>query len=358
MSRTALLGDEIVLAYGKGLPKRTRTPGAYPVFGSNGRVGTHTEYLVTGPGIIVGRKGTVGEVIWSDQDFWPIDTTYYIKLKNESDSLSYWYYQLKMLGLNHLNSHSAIPGLNRDVAYAKQVIKRSPAEQKKIADVLGLIDENIKVNQKNSETLMQIGRALYRHYFIQDSVTDMVPLSNYVEHLKVNVAPGKEPSTKYSQYSIPAYDNLLNPEQSIGSEIMSGKYQVTANSILVSKLNPATSRIWAVFEPERNAVCSTEFQVIKPRDFFAFSYFLLTSREFTDKMTMSAGGTSNSHKRVKPDDILSYSFLKPKEEMLVKFETETIPLLKMINENREKIQTLAELRDTLLPLLISGKIKL
>ena len=77
------LGDEIELCYGKGLTQKKRVSGPYPVFGSNGVVGNHNEYLVKGDGIIIGRKGSVGEVKLSRDDFWPIDTTYYVKLKNK-----------------------------------------------------------------------------------------------------------------------------------------------------------------------------------------------------------------------------------------------------------------------------------
>ena len=168
MMRTVLLGDVIELAYGKSLPQRSRVSGRFPVFGSNGQVDTHNKSLVGGPGIIVGRKGSVGEVIWSKQDFWPIDTTYYVRLKNPDDDLRYWYYVLKTLGLNKLNSHSAIPGLNRDVAYIKQVPLRSTLEQEKIANILGSLDEKIELNRRMNETLEQLGQALFRYYFVDN----------------------------------------------------------------------------------------------------------------------------------------------------------------------------------------------
>ena len=80
--------------------------------------------------------------------------------------MRYWYYVLKTLGLNKLNSHSAIPGLNRDVAYIKQVPLRSTLEQEKIANILGSLDEKIELNRRMNETLEQLGQALFRHYFV------------------------------------------------------------------------------------------------------------------------------------------------------------------------------------------------
>lgn len=360
MTQTVLLGDEIGLVYGKGLPQRSRVAGDFPVFGSNGQVDTHNEPLVKGPGIIVGRKGSVGEVIWTDEDFWPIDTTYYVKLKNPNDNLKYWYYQLKTLGLNKLNSHSAIPGLNRDVAYAKVVTKRTPEEQNKIADILGTIDEKIELNRRMNETLEQMGQALFRHYFVDNPEAEKweeTTVDEFVNHLKTPVSPMKLPDTIFHQYSIPGYDNSFNPEVSRGDTIKSGKYKVEPKSILVSKLNPATPRIWAVLKPKENAICSTEFQVIAPKKYYAFCYFLLTSKGYTDKMTMSAGGTSNSHRRIKPSDILNYSFAKPNEETLQAFEQQAMTMLEMIEQNREQTQTLTTLRETLLPRLINGRVQ-
>ncbi|MGV7223178.1 MAG: restriction endonuclease subunit S [Nitrospinales bacterium] len=110
------LGDVIELIYGKGLKRDIRTGKGYPVIGSSGVVGYHSEFLVEGPGIVIGRKGTLGKVIYLWDNFFPIDTTYYIKSKVESDSLLYEYFLLKTLNFEEMNSDSAVPGLNRNIA--------------------------------------------------------------------------------------------------------------------------------------------------------------------------------------------------------------------------------------------------
>ena len=90
---------------------------------------------MTGPGIIVGRKGSVGEVVYSPNDFWPIDTTYYVENKHDNNWL-FVYYLLTTLGLSSLNSHSAVPGLNRESAYPIRCLVPPKPEQQKIAAVL------------------------------------------------------------------------------------------------------------------------------------------------------------------------------------------------------------------------------
>ncbi|MDD2941782.1 MAG: restriction endonuclease subunit S [bacterium] len=109
------IGSLISLEYGKGLKAENRTGSGYPVIGSNGVVGYHSDFLVKGPGIVVGRKGTVGAITFIHTDFFPIDTTYYVKPIAEIGFI-YLKYLLSSLGLENMNSDSAVPGLNREAA--------------------------------------------------------------------------------------------------------------------------------------------------------------------------------------------------------------------------------------------------
>jgi type I restriction enzyme S subunit len=119
--RRGYLSDVLHLAYGKSLPERDRVPGEYPVYGSGGTVGTHTSCLVPGPGIIVGRKGTIGSLTWAVKDFYPIDTTYFVLPEAPEYSLVWLYRLLETLELGTRNNDSAVPGLNREDAYRQPV---------------------------------------------------------------------------------------------------------------------------------------------------------------------------------------------------------------------------------------------
>ena len=120
------VGDLIELRYGKALPAAERAAGKFPVYGSGGVTGFHDDGLVEGPGVIVGRKGTVGAVYWSEQGFFPIDTTFYVELRRKGVPLEFAFYLLKHLGLERMNSDSAVPGLNRSNVLALEV--RVPGE--------------------------------------------------------------------------------------------------------------------------------------------------------------------------------------------------------------------------------------
>jgi len=115
------LKDVLVLKYGRALKKADRVDGDVPVYGSSGIVGYHNDYLIQGPGIIIGRKGNVGSVFWSNEDFYPIDTVYYVFSKLP---LRFLYYELQ--NKNFINNDAAVPGLNRNQAYSLELIV--PAE--------------------------------------------------------------------------------------------------------------------------------------------------------------------------------------------------------------------------------------
>jgi type I restriction enzyme M protein len=132
------------LEYGASLPKDKRVDGPYPVVGSNGITGYHTEYLVQGPAIVIGRKGSAGEVTWIAKDCFPIDTTYYIKQTNPAESdLRYLYWLLKTLNLPELRGGAGIPGLNRNEVYEAHKIPLPPLKVQKeiVAEIEGYQQE-------------------------------------------------------------------------------------------------------------------------------------------------------------------------------------------------------------------------
>ena len=111
------LGEIAPLNYGKALKKDDRIPGPFHVFGSSGIIGTHEKSLVSGPAIIVGRKGNVGSIFWSQNDFYPIDTVYFIEAKYCSIHLYH-----ALLNTQFINTDVAVPGLNRDFAHSRLLL--------------------------------------------------------------------------------------------------------------------------------------------------------------------------------------------------------------------------------------------
>jgi type I restriction enzyme S subunit len=120
--RIGKLGEILELQYGKALISENRIKGKYPVVGSNGIVDFHNEFLVKAPGIVIGRKGTIGEVIWLDENFFPIDTTFFVKDLIGIPGLFYHYFLLINQDFKKITSDSAVPGLNRNQALANDVV--------------------------------------------------------------------------------------------------------------------------------------------------------------------------------------------------------------------------------------------
>lgn len=162
--RDSTLGHEISLLYGKSLPAAVRSPGEVQVYGSNGCVGTHSIAAVRGPGIIVGRKGSVGEIVFSQNDFWPIDTTYYVENKR-TNNWQFLYYLLLTTGLKGLNSHSAVPGLNRESAYPLPCSIPSTSEQEKIAAVLWKLQRAIATQDRLIAAIRDLKQSAMQRLF-------------------------------------------------------------------------------------------------------------------------------------------------------------------------------------------------
>lgn len=149
------LGDFMEFAYGKSLPATRRIPGEVPVVGSGGVTGSHDEALVNRPGIVVGRKGSMGTVRWMDEPFFPIDTTFYVTNKTGIPD-QFWYFSLKQARFEGLNSDSAVPGLNREAALEQ--LTRTPSESgiKRFEDVALPLFELATANRRESQTLSQL----------------------------------------------------------------------------------------------------------------------------------------------------------------------------------------------------------
>lgn len=211
------LGTVLELAYGKSLPKKSRKVGPYPVYGSNGVVGYHNEAAVQGPGIIVGRKGSCGEVHYCDCDFWPIDTTYYVALK-ENTNLRFVAYLLSSMGMREMNSHSTIPGLNRERVYHLPVSLPPVPEQKKIAAVLFKIQRAIETQEKIIQSLSDLKKSTMQHLFthgLRGEKTKMSEIGEIPESWQIRRFGNF--TTLHRGYDLPVYARIQGNVPIVGS---------------------------------------------------------------------------------------------------------------------------------------------
>ena len=160
------LGEFSPFLYGKSLPENIRREGNIPVVSSSGVTGRHDTALVQTKGIVIGRKGTVGKITRIQEPFWPIDTAFYIADEPKKKDLNFTYYLIQTLGLQHMNSDSAVPGLNRNNAHACTIHVPPLPKQKTIAEILGALDDKIDLNQRMCKTLESMAQALFKSWFV------------------------------------------------------------------------------------------------------------------------------------------------------------------------------------------------
>lgn len=154
--RWGKLGELVSLTYGKALKEEQRKGGIFPVVGSSGIVGYHNESIGLKNGIVVGRKGNAGSVIWMHDAFFPIDTTFYISDLLKIEGFYFYYFLLKKLNLKSLNSDSAVPGLNKNEAHAQEIVIPERTKIAQFNNSAKVFFEKMKVNDTEIKTLTMI----------------------------------------------------------------------------------------------------------------------------------------------------------------------------------------------------------
>jgi type I restriction enzyme S subunit len=234
-------------------------------------------------------------------------------------------------------------------------------EQQAIAEVLSSLDDKIDLLHRNNKTLEEMAETLYRQWFLEGAKEDweVKRLDDICTHVKKSVNPKKEGSALFFHYSLPAFDNGKRPEHTEANAILSNKYLIQEDDILISKLNPRTPRVWLVGKTPVNSICSTEFQVYRAKEeyFKAFSYCYLKTQQVTDTLSGAASGTSGSHQRVNPEDISALEFMMPSSALIQRFQSMVNPVLDKIQLNQQTILNLEITRDNLLPKLMSGQVR-
>ncbi len=384
--KESIIGDHIELAYGDGLPERDRKGGKYPVYGSNGVVGSHDRALVRGPGIIIGRKGTVGQVTLSKSDFWPIDTTYYVKLKEDGD-IFFWFYLLQTLGLSQMNSHSAVPGLNRDNVYS--ILKQipPPTEQRAIAKILSDLDEKIEFNNQMNKTLEMIGHAVFKQWFVDfefpdrngkpykssggkkiDSELGEIPEGWAVKEISDcgEVVCGKTPPTadkdNYGDdiffITIPDMRGqafVIKTERRLSKKgaTTQKKKELPSLAICVSciatpGLVSLTSGLSHTNQQINSIVCNKDTS-----PFFMYYKMLDKSEEIK---SMGLGGTATLN--LNTGNFARIKVVVPEKAIMDSFHKTVMPFMERILSNSIENDGLCSIRDSLLPRLMSGQIRI
>lgn len=248
---------------------------------------------------------------------------------------------------------ATMANLNTEILGAVPVVVPPRPTQVRVAEVLGALDAKIDVNQRVAQGAEDL--AVSKLAVAADDV-EWVELGEIAEHQKTSVDPATIDGD-VDHFSIPAFDAARLPVREPGTAIKSNKLSVPDRTVLVSRLNPRIPRVWFARTTEGvPAVCSTEFLVLRPKGDLTEGelYAACSQPAVLADMARRAGGTSGSHQRIKPADALSVPVPDPKSGPLRAMLT---PLLETAAHARAESATLTELRDTLLPKLLSGELR-
>lgn len=356
------LGDLISIKYGK--DHKGLNDGPYPVYGSGGVMRYADKYLYDKESILIPRKGSLNNIFYQDRAFWTVDTMFWSEIDTTKVFPKFLYYQLTLVDFENLNVGSAVPSLTIPIINDVDVSLPPLDEQKRIAGVLSSLDDKIDLLHRENATLEALAETLFRHYFIENPDPDWKEgkVSDIAIHCKDSTNPQKHSNEIFLHYSIPAYDNGKRPTEEQGQNIQSNKYVIPQKSILFSKLNPhKDKRVWLMLDDvQPNAICSTEFQIVKPQNdqWLYFLYEWLTYKENYDEIASGVSGTSGSHQRIDSKVIFENGCPIVDDFTLEQYNTKVKPIFEKIKSNQQQEQTLTAQRDTLLPRLMSGEVKI
>ena len=368
-----VLGDVIRFNYGKGLPVRERIQGSVAVYGSAGMIDTHDTALVHGPGIVVGRKGTIGAVHWVQEDFYPIDTTYWVQLRRSGIRMRYVYYLLKTLPLPNMNTDVAVPGLNRTNALRLKVAVVDESKQDQIIAILSAYDDLIENNRRRIALLERAARELYREWFVRlrfpghehTKIVDGVPegwSQGRIGDLG-KVVTGKTPSKKRESYyggDVPFIKTpdmhrhivIVGTEESLSDEGANSQANkmLPSRSILVSCIGT----VGAVALNAEPAQTNQQINAIIPRVGWLRYWTLFMATTLKPLLEGMGGGATMTN--VNRSKFSAIPVVIPPQLILEQFNSVVSPNIDQIEQLMAMNKLLTNARDLLLPRLMSGEV--
>ena len=338
------------------LPKAQRVTGSIPIYSSSGITGYHEQAKCSGPGVIMGRYGTIGQVFFSRNDYWPLNTTLYVENFHDNDE-KFVYFFLKTLEWEKFNDKSAVPGINRNDVHKEVISFPEVKEQRAIAAVLSNLDDKIDLLHRQNATLEAMAEALFKQWFVVKAKEEWKTgtLGDICECITEKFNPSiADYTTKY--VGLEHIDKKIIYLSRFGEsrEINSAKFKFQMGDILFGKLRPYFHKVcFAPFD----GVCSTDILVIRPKDenLFLFSLFAFNQCEVVDFATYCSNGTRMP--RIDWKTLKTFELSLPDKENIHKFNRMCTPWMEKIRYNQTQIRTLENLRDTLLPKLMSGEVR-
>lgn len=282
----------------------------------------------------------------------------YVKYYCMSDAYKGW--------IHSFNTGSTRGNINAQTLGGMPVPIPLRKQQDGIVDILSSLDEKIRKNTEINENLAHQARTIFQSWFIDyepfggESPSEWIPSTlGQIAVMKTDSwSPAKNPDIVVEHYSIPAFDEQHFPVFEIASGIKSNKYILNPDSVMISKLNPDTKRIWRPMCFSAHPVCSTEFIVYeaKKQEQRDYIYSILDSIPFLNHLCSHTTGSTNSRQRATPKNTLDFALCLPPDSVIKDFCQIVTPMYDLIASNIVENQSLAKARDNLLPRLMRGEL--
>ncbi len=366
------LGDFVTLKRGYDLPSSLRVDGSVPVVSSSGVTGHHDTAKVKGPGVVTGRYGTLGEVFFVTEDFWPLNTSLYVQDFKGNDARFSAYFLESILEKRD-SDKAAVPGVNRNDLHAFTVrVTRDFAEQRAIGSILGAYDDLIENNRRRIRLLEQAARLTYEEWFVRlrfpghqrvrivDSVPEgwkKKPLAEICKDVRETVNPKKlSPDTVYIGLEHIPRRSITLIDWASPTGIDSTKLMFLKGDILFGKIRPYFHKVGFALV---DGITSSDAIVVRPtgRDLYEYLLLFLSS----DRFVSFASKTVREGSKMPRADwkfLLESEIPVPGVQHLKSFKETIAPILDQLRCLAFTIRRLAEARDLLLPRLMNGEIAL
>lgn len=359
--RTVSLSDVALLRRGYDLPFARRRNGAYPVVGSAGISGWHDEGPVAGPGVTIGRSGaSIGFATYVPGRYWPLNTTLFVEDFRGNDP-RFVYYVLRNLDFQRFNSGSAQPSLNRNFIAGLRVSLPGRKEQSKIAQTLGGLDDKIAINGRTAATYEELLRAQFAELGLdrEDPSEQMVMISDIITINPATAAPRGDNAVYLDMSALPTKTARVQ-EWSRRSPKAGTRFQ--NGDTVMARITPCLENGKTAFidfmQDGETGIGSTEFIILRAREGIPvlLPYFLARSPRFRDFAIQNMVGSSG-RQRVAASYLAQFRVGLPGYSRLAAFGELAHDAFAYVKSLDAESRSLRELRDTLLPKLMSGEIR-
>lgn len=383
------LKDLVNIKYGKNQKNVKNPRGEYPILGTGGIMDYADDFLYDKPSVLIGRKGSIGKVKYIEEPFWTIDTLFYTIVNENLVIPKYLYYKLSQIDFNYYNEGTTIPSLRTETLYKIDIDLPKKNIQKKVVNLLNTIDKKIENNQKIITNLEELSQTLFKRWFVDfefpdengnpykssggemvESELGEIPkgwiVNNINDFANNNVITGKTPSTKvkenYSETGIPFLTIpdmhkdvfALNTERYIsetGIEKLEKKI-LEKNSLAISCI--ATPGLVSIIS--NDTLTNQQINSFTPNktELYYLYFYLKGMRNYIRDLGSGGSATLNLNKT----QFEKIKLVKPINELLLKYDKLVHSNFEIILNFQKENNYLIQLRDTLLPKLMSGEIEI